>query len=309
MGTLSEDAETYKKRIEALSKSIVPDISKMVDLSAVRMMAAAMEPYQKMVEQQALQLRVLSAPIFDQIKLINPSLIQQIAEQEGERIKLVTESLAKSIAPILETFKNIDFEGFEEYCKEFGWIESIPISYANELQKKLKEENKDQVWDQLVKDISADFSISSLKKDISENQLLSKREKILSKALEHHKNKDYISSIPLLLSQIEGTFWDIGIAIKKIKDEPNSRILLESSGNVHLTADGKEKKADLQQLLKIIFPVGSKFKEHTRDKVYSNEFRNPILHGREINYNDEKRSAMLILMVHVLLYKIGEIIK
>jgi len=309
---MAEISEEDKKRLEALSKVIIPDISKMIDISAIRSMTVAMEPYRKLMEQQSIQLRVLTAPMLDQLKLINTSFITQIAEQHVERMKLITESLTKSISPILETLKNVDFESFEKYYEEFGWIESISIAYANELQKKLKEQGHDEVWNQSLKDITEDGVIKKLNKDISKNVLLSKRQKILSRALERHKNKDYISSIPLLLSQIEGTFWDLGIALKKIKNEPNSTILLDKKGEMQLWEDGKykgkPKKAKLSDLLLLIFEKDSKFKEHAEGKVYG-DFRNPIFHGRNVEYDDEKRSAMLILMVHVLLNKVQEDVK
>lgn len=307
-----EISEKDKARMTVLIKSL-PDFSKMINVSAIRNMAIAMEPHRRLMEEQSIKLRALTQPILDHIKLINTSLVMQLAEQHSKRMQIITESLNRSIFPILETLKNVDFESFEKYYEEFGWIESISITYANELQKKLKEKGHDEVWNQLIKEVSDEGFIKELNVDISKNELMSKRGKILSRALEHHQNKDYISSIPLLLSQIEGTLWDIGVGMKKIKDEPNSTIQLNDKGEVQVWESGPKKGEPMQiklgDLLAQIFSKDSKFKEHAKDKVYTKEFRNPIHHGRKINYDDEKRSAMLILMLHVLLHKIQEGIK
>ena len=136
------------------------------------------------------------------------------------------------------------------------------------------------------------------------NKLISKREHIISTAITHHKNGDYISSIPLLLSQIEGVLWDYGVEKNKIKNEFNSRTIIDGNGKEILDENTKKpKQANLQLLLTLVFEGKSKFKEQLRDNVYTPNFRNPILHGREISYADEQRSVWLLLLLFTLIGK------
>lgn len=301
-----------KKLTIKMPEIYIPDVSKLIDFTAINNLNHILEEHRTIMEQQSLAIRKLSIPIFEQIKLIDTSFIHQLATTHFKRLELISNSLRHSILPILDTFKNIDFESFNEYYNEFGWLESISFSYANELRKELKDAGHDEVWNKLMSDIKEEAFIQELKTEISSNSILKKREKILFKILEHHINKDYISSIPILLSQIEGSLWDIAIKMKKIEDKPNSTILLNESGDILLWTDGKyegkPRNVKFSELLHIIFSKDSKFKEHTSENVYG-EFRNPIHHGRDVDYYDEKRSAMLILMLNVVLNKCQEVCK
>ena len=218
-----------------------------------------------------------------------------------KRIQAVVDSFAISTKILTEALRNIDTHGFEEFYKEFGWIEALPIPYAMELKDKLREGGKEAVWNEFVNDFKSNEVVNEILEQIDRNTLISQRKHILSVAIIHHKNGDYISSIPLLLSQIEGILWDYGVAKKKIKDEFNSKILIDASGmEIIESKTAPPKQANLQLLLTLIFDGESKFKEHLRDNVYTPNFRNPILHGREINYADEQRSVWLLLLLFTL---------
>ena len=221
------------------------------------------------------------------------------------RIQLLSQVITTSLRPLIEFMKNFDYEGWEEFLEEFGWIEAISMSYASELKEKLKQYDKEEVWRQLIDDFKNEDLLNELIGEIKSNNLISKREKILSKAIYHHKHGDYISSIPLLLAQIEGTLWDIGIEKGLIENKPNSTNLIDKKGNLILdkNKNGKPIKCSLGELIIKLFGNTSKFGEHIKTNVYSKDFRHPILHGREINYGDEQRSTMLLLMLFVLLEK------
>ncbi|MBN2101988.1 MAG: hypothetical protein JW716_03905 [Candidatus Aenigmarchaeota archaeon] len=220
-----------------------------------------------------------------------------------KRMQLLSQSIAQSLKPLTEIAKNFDFKGWEEFLKEFGWIEAISMSYASELKDKLKASGKEEVWKQLISDFEDDKLLNELISKVRTDKIIKAREKILEKAIQHHKNKDYISSIPLLLSQIEGILWDIGINQGLIENKFNSKNLIDVKGNLILGKNGKPIECSLGELIIKIFNNSSKFGEHTKSNVYSKDFRHPILHGREINYDNEQRSTMLLLMLFVLIEK------
>jgi hypothetical protein len=221
-----------------------------------------------------------------------------------KRLQAVLNNFAINTSAIFDAIKNIDYKGLKEFHEEFGWAEILPLAYAMDLKEVLKNKGKEAVWQQFIEDFRDDEVIKELLGEVSKHKIISKRNIIISKALNHHKNKDYISSIPLLLSQIEGILWDYGIEKKKIKDEFNCQILIDENGNEIIDNKlNKPKKAELQQLLTLVFDGESKFKEELRDNVYTSNFRNPILHGREINYGEEQRSVWLLLLLFTLLDK------
>ncbi len=219
------------------------------------------------------------------------------------RIQILSQVIITSLRPLTEFMKNFDYEGWEEFLDEFGWIEAISISYASELKEKLKQHGKEEVWRQLIDDFKNEDLLTELIREIKSNSLISKRKKILSKAIYHHKRGDYISSIPLLLAQIEGILWDMGIEEGLIENKPNSTNLIDKKGNLILDKNGKPIKCSLGELIIKLFDNTSKFGGHIKTNVYSKDFRHPILHGREINYGEEQRSTMLLLMLFVLLEK------
>ncbi len=220
-----------------------------------------------------------------------------------KRMQLLSQSIAQSLKPLTEIVINFDFKGWEEFLKEFGWVEAISISYASELKEKLKTSGKEEVWKQLISDFEDEELLNELVSKIKNDNIIKSREKILGKAVYHHKNKDYISSIPLLLSQIEGIFWDMGVSQKLIENKFNSKNLIDAKGNLILGRNGRPIECSLGELIIKIFDNSSKFGEHTKSNVYSKEFRHPILHGREIDYDNKQRSTMLLLMLFVLLEK------
>ena len=53
-------------------------------------------------------------------------------------------------------------------------------------------------------------------------------------------------------------------------------------------------------MIQYIFGKESKLVNHAEKNVYSKELRHPILHGRQIDYNDAQNSTMLILLLFVM---------
>lgn len=251
-------------------------------------------------------IRVKMDKVMKNIPLIHANIGAQLEALTlpYKRIQAVMDSFSARTQMIFEVLKNIDGDGFEEFYEEFRWIESLPLPYAMELKDKLKEGRKEAVWDEFIKDFKNDEVIKEILEQVNKNKLISKREHIISTAITHHKNGDYISSIPLLLSQIEGVLWDYGVEKNKIKNEFNSRTIIDGNGKEILDENTKKpKQANLQLLLTLVFEGKSKFKEQLRDNVYTPNFRNPILHGREISYADEQRSVWLLLLLFTLIGK------
>ncbi len=229
------------------------------------------------------------------------SAIRQFEQKTGHfRIQAITRHYSESIAKIIEITEKS--EKFDDFYEEFGWLEVISLSYASELENILISEGKEKVWEELNENI-----IKNVYDDrFLEVNLIRKRKHIISKALEHHINKDYISSIPLLLSQIEGIIWDLGVYKKFVEDKPNSNYKIEDNGNYALDINDEKVKWRLGEILKYMFGKDSKLVEHSEKNVYSRKLRHPILHGRKIDYNDEQTSTSLLWFLITIVYKVKD---
>lgn len=243
----------------------------------------AMKPLQLFSKDFAEQCRKLSDPLIR---------FQQIAQEIG-----------KSFWKVSNLFSRIDFEGWEKFEQKFGWIEFLSLGYALGLKDKFRQRGDKEVWNQLISDFRNTTSLKEyILKSIEQNKLVNRRKQILARAFEHHTNGDFVSSIPLLLSQIEGILWDMGVQQGIIENEYNSRNLLDGSGNLILK-NGKPVGCVLEELTRRLFDPNSRFGEQVRGEVYTRHFRHPVLHGRKVDYANEEHSTMLILMVWVLLEK------
>lgn len=242
------------------------------------------------------------------LQVLTPNWINQLEAMTKpfKQAQELAQSLSKIWTPIMESIQNFDIEGFREFQKEFGWMELITMSYAMELKNKLKEGNKEAVWQKLNSDFGDSEFLNEFIEEMKKKDLFRKRIKIISKALEHHKNRDYISSIPLLLSQTEGIIWDLGIKEGLIENKDNSKILIDKKGNVILDKNNKPIESDLGNLLIKLFGNKSKLKEHASKNVYSKDLRHPILHGRKIDYDNQDTSTMLIIVLFMLMEKTNE---
>jgi len=239
------------------------------------------------------------------IQLIKAQFASQIATL-SKPINEFAVNYANSIAPIIDIIKNIDLEGFEEFKNEFGWLEAISIGYGYKLKNILKDEGKEAVWNDLINTLNNENELTEIYKEITTYELIKPREIIIAQIFEHHKNKDYISSIPLLLSQIEGMIWDLGIYKKIVDFQPNSKYKIDINGKLVLDSKGKKIEWQLGELLEYLFSKESKLTTHTNTKVYSKELRHPILHGRNTNYADPQTSTMLMLLLCTIAEKIKD---
>jgi len=227
-------------------------------------------------------------------------------QSASQLAQTIAESVSKSISPLMNMFASIDRGGFEKFNEEFGWLEAISMAYASELQKELKINGKNAVWDRLIKDFSDVDFLKSIKDDIVKYELLKNRTDVVIRAIEHHQNKDYISSIPLFLSQIEGILWDMGIKEKLIENNPNSNYMIDIKGNIIRDKSGKAIECGLGELLMKLYGKDSKLSDHTKNEIFSKNLRHPVLHGRKTDYNTVVNSTMLVLLLYMLIEKISE---
>jgi len=243
------------------------------------------ETFQKQISESLKGIQLFTEQFYKQIEIAVEPII---------RIQILSQEITNSLKPLTELI-NSDFAKWEDSLNRFGWIETISMSYVIS--------GKEEVWKKSILDFKDSKVLAVGVQKIRSNPIISRRERILLRAIKHHRDGDYISSIPLLLTQIEGIFWDMGTKMKFIENKYNSKKLIDEKGNFLLDKYGKPIECSLGGLITKLFDSTSKFGKYAKNEVYTKDFRHPILHGREINYDNEQRSAMLLLMLYVLLNK------
>ncbi len=223
----------------------------------------------------------------------------------------------RNIASEIETALNETFLGNIKKIYEHEDFAEFLILIFEGLFEDLSE-NKEFVkgskLDSLSRSLSNPDEIAELKSKIRANELANKRAHLLFNALDLHLSKNYIASIPLLLSQIEGLIWDYGVYKKRVDDAPNSKAKLDSDGKIEFNNKGNVVVFGFSELLVKLFGDSSKLKQHIKTRhnnekekdtgIYSTELRHPILHGRKIDYDTERNATILLIVLMAVLEKI-----
>lgn len=299
---LLESIETNQKALEQQRKALYSPILEAIQKDTERLNNLFWtQSFRSLIENISRPYSILSVnnfvalnnlAMFDSIqRVINSSLlpIQRLQEQ-------------------MNLFNSIQFNIFDnilkdpvtkEYLDEFGWIEAFGYGYHWFLSSNYSKE-KSRVWAILLEDLKDEELTSKQLNKLTANPVFSPRMRIIKRAVEAHKGGDYVISIPLLLMQIEGVLWDYGVKKKIIEDAYNSKKRIDQNGSVILRSDGKPNEATIQFLLSQLCHGGSNFQNHMNEKVYSTDFRHPVLHGRLLNYDEEERSALLLLTLYSL---------
>jgi len=214
--------------------------------------------------------------------------------KELGRISQVNLNLPKIpyIKEMDEAFKEIaEFMKYknEKTYKDFelNWLSFLPVGTAKEIYEMHKEGRDEELWDMFKKTFGQKETIESLIAQFEESDIFKPRMQIIKDALNAHLEGKYTLSIPVLLTQVEGILWDIanikeGISFSK----KNSRT---SSMKSVLTNTS---------LKNYLFP---NFIDYYTKKIYQENSRHGIMHGRSISYDSQEDSIKTILMLRVLL--------
>lgn len=216
-----------------------------------------------------------------------------------QNIKGLTNPLASTMGGFAKVLKRMNTPEFKKFTERFGWLELFAMPYILELQRVMKEKGEDAAWQELIIDFTDPETLENcVEKPIKQNPVLRARKRFILHALALYKKKDYVASIPLLLSQIEGMIWDEGVTQGKVSSKSNSRVKVDSSGNQLMGPNNKPQiYSAVGELIYELWGNDSQLAQHARNNVYSPELRNPILHGRDLAYDDERTAVMLVIIL------------
>lgn len=125
----------------------------------------------------------------------------------------------------------------------------------------------------------------------------------IAKGLRAHSERDYETSIPLLMIQIEGVIGDMLLVKGLVVARGKKLYVRDVDGTVK--KDRKGRAIEIRGLGSLIDQ--SDFKDHeilkTVAQLVKNELvgtRNPVLHGRHLRYGSAKLSSQCLLILYVL---------
>lgn len=273
------------------------------------------EAYEKHLKNLSIMAKILYSVYLSLVVIFySPKLIRKIYKDRKKINQAIEKQYIENILELLFNIKKI----FPELSEENADFFSNGLGYGfmalllNEIFPKFQTvsdkllENGWFINDYFSIDIKGDpdesiytdnFNIEILKNNIKEIESLAKsrfpqRAKYLKLAFGHHNNKDYVSSISLMLPQIDGIFRELTSKelFSKIKKKNPSSWLngieeSELEGLVHL----------------LLFPLkreeyfGANFAEALENPKFFS--RNRILHGEDMELNDEIKSFKVISLL------------
>ena len=238
---------------------------------------------------------------------------QKIVEYVSETAKIVIDAMAPHSPRIIDFQNNWmnDREQGKKLLEECGYRHIASIlkkegfrKFANISQKANDKTIDVTVTNMWLKLSRQDWFENELKERFQNSAVLYRRWKIIKKALDAHKRRNYLLSIPALFSQIEGILGDALILNHYAKSKNGRLFALDFHGAI-LMENGKQKElisisaiidqpyfrgiSGLEEILKFL----------REDKIIN--MRNAILHGRNISYGRAKLSTQLLLLVCVLM--------
>jgi len=295
-------AGLYHDLLFALIKDPDPEIRKLVDSQYTQYIV---EPISAIAESfKDIQLEPISA-IAESFKDIQLDSIRQSIELAGNyQLNILSslngvitgfaEALSKSIGPAIETFSKIQkiFQEPQFQRFDYNWMVFLPFDIMLDLYH-LHLEGKDQEIKQLLTELSKDPEYhTKLIEKIEHSMIFKKRIPILKDIIDAYQKRKYSMCIPVLLAQIEGIIWDYAESHNiRFKDK--------------IVINGKEitliSSKTLLKHTKIKQKIDNYVTDHYLKKIYTENFRHGILHGRDVSYDTEENAVKLLLFIRSIL--------
>lgn len=226
----------------------------------------------------------------------NHALLEQIrlVKQTTEVLKSIGAFNREFVSFAQEYARETTTEEFKEFEAELGWLEILPMPNFWHLYLLSKSGGVEAAWQKLVSDMQNSEFREGLLDTLVDCRLFEDRIGNVRLGVGHFARGDYVSAISVLLPQIEGLVWDIGVAIGLVDPAPNSKVKLDKKGNLRKSKRGKPMEWGLGELVARLW--GNRpFEDYFRRQVYSTEFRHPVLHGRRNDLFHETNATGAIL--------------
>jgi len=236
-------------------------------------------------------------------KTFNP--INKVQSKLNPYFDAITK-IQNAYQPIINLERKIT-EGLQNYSKIFknvvitlgeeGWFidEEMPLSYIKKIEHTLKDENNKHPIKNIHKELINYYS-SNLSK--IENSLIEKfpnRSKIISSAIQAHKERKYELSIPVLLTQIDGICYEKTGKYYFMKKR--GTILPQTTDYIEESINSEFNKS-FSVGLTINFPINHSKKQRDTHTNLNTLNRHQIIHGEIVDYPTKINSLKTISLIN-----------
>lgn len=251
---------------------------------------------------QAKQLRDLS----DQFAIANQGLLDTFRAAKLTtdlfaalgKLQLSTAPFILKLPGIFEEMQEMATDEFRKFEAELGWLEWFPMPAVWNLYLLSKQGGIEKAWDKLVADFDQPEVLKDIRGELLGSRILKHRSSLVDNGLRHYEAGDPASAIYVLLPQVEGAIWDMGVRLKLVRPEPNSRVKLDTSEEPVIETKGRREgmpaEWGLGELVARLWEQ-KEFEKFFRERVYTHEFRHPVLHGRRLDLLTKKEGTGIIL--------------
>lgn len=229
--------------------------------------------------------------------LLSATAISRELRAVSEVLRGATAEFQALINGLYEDFALTQTPEFESFQSEFGWLAFMPAGFMMAFFKEHKAKGWEEAWQEVEGWFDQKDALDEVKGRIAQSSIAKARLPVLERGLEAHLQSDYVASISILLPQVEGLIWDVGVQLHLVDNShPLSEFKLNGQGKVILDKKGKPVKWGMHDLVSAIWKYPP-FEVRFKDKVYSGEFRHPILHGRDNTKFTKRKSVESILLL------------
>lgn len=215
------------------------------------------------------------------------SLAKQIARYQAVIIENIV-SLQKQILEATQFLREPEFKSFE-----FNWLIFLPVDKTKLLYEMHKAGKDDEIRKLLTEFGRSREGLDQLITEINNIDVFKLRAKIIKDAFDAHLARTYTLSIPVLLAQIEGILW----ALANKKGIAKGTTITLRTGRKSDATSARPLVAETE----IYHIISEYLADYFLDRLYTEDFRHGILHGRIVDYASEENSVKLILFVRALL--------
>lgn len=186
----------------------------------------------------------------------------------------------------MEEMKKPDYK---KCAADLGWLRFLTIDQFQYFYQPYRKEGAVAGWRKVENAFSDPESLKVISDSARSCALVKMRVNVIQRGLDAHRDRDYVASVSILLPQVEGIVWDIGVAKGLVFPERNSK--RRSSGRGNWT---------FGSLVDEIWPTESpvdKFQVKMKKEYYSENLRHPCLHGRDMSFFNRECSTRVVMMI------------
>lgn len=182
---------------------------------------------------------------------------------------------------------------YKQCTRDLGYLWFMTVDMFEAFYSNYRRSGTKLGWHKVEEAFSQPEAISTISELIASNSLVNKRKPIIERGLRAHLEGDYVASVSILLPQVEGIIWDIGVTRGLVSPEPNSVKKAKGGGEwgFHQLVDEIWKDAPFDSKYTRLFPA------KVKDEYYSKTLRHSVLHGRDISQFNKRRSTEVVMLI------------